>query len=356
MRGASSVDRFRRGLLLSAPAVLAAPLLNACAGSPVRGAADVAAALEARLAAQDRPGFLALFASTTGAQALGARFFDNLGGRSVTIAAPAPHRLQVRWSLPGEPTVVSEAFLTLAGDQIANLTAATTGTEWLGDQPIVNVESGLVVATATQSQAGRWLAAAKSGLSALGSVLPAGQKWLRPLVLLAPLDLLGFARYAGSGASALAAVTVVPGTSGSQGVRVVVNPLAPNDAPTEAATVTHEAVHAGMVSPRLTGTPGWLVEGIAEALTARAHPSVAATNGTLARSAIENGIPSELPQLLNPDPAGYALAQIAVDAMVHQVGWTAVFAEARARSAPRGPIIADSQVLAWYRDALAALN
>ena len=282
--------------------------------------------------------------------------FDNLGGRSVTIDAPSAQRLQVRWGLPGEPTVVSEAFVTLASGLIANLTPATTGTEWLGDPPVVQDAPGLVVATATRAQADRWLTAGRTGLAALGRVRPAGEKWGRAVIVLAPADLIGFARYAGSDADATAAVSVVPGTADSGGVRVVVNPVAADDPEADAATLTHEAVHAGMASPRLTGTPGWLLEGIAEALTARAYPRVAAANRRLARASLAAGIPSVLPSLQTADPAGYALAQTAVDAMVHQVGWTAVLAEARARSAPRGPVIADSQVLVWYRDALAVLD
>ncbi|MEZ5200153.1 MAG: hypothetical protein R2742_02115 [Micropruina glycogenica] len=167
-------------------------------------------------------------------------------------------------------------------------------------------------------------------------------------MVLVPRDLAAFARYAGVGASATAAVTVVPGTAASESVRVVVNP----DAPIEgaAATITHEAVHAGMRSPRLTGTPGWLIEGTAEALTAQAHPSVAAANDTLVRAVLARGFPTTLPDVANGDPTSYALAQVAC-AMVTQVGWTAVLAEAQARTSASGTI-SDARVPQWYRDEL----
>ena len=336
--------------------LLAVPLLGGCAAAPAPTSTQLAHALGAGLAARDRAGFTALFAPTAGAQALAARVFANLNGAGAGFAAPPSDRLSVSWNLPGEPQVVSEVTLVLRDGLIDALNATSTGTEWLDEPLIVHAEGSLVVATAEQQQSTRWPAAARAGLDALSTVWPAGQLRPEPLVVLAPSDLLGFARYAGSGAGVTAAVTVVPGTAGSAGVRVVVNPVAPENAGTDAATLTHEAVHAAMRSPWLTGTPGWLLEGIAEALTARAHEPVATANAAAVRAAIAHGLPATLPQVGGGDPADYAFAQVAVDAMVRRVGWAAVFDEARRRSTPAGGTIHDADVLGWYLDELARLR
>ncbi len=352
---ARGLDLSRRRLLLSAPLVLTVPLLGGCA-TAVPTSTHLADALGSRLSAGDRAGFYALFAGSAGAQAVALRMFDNLLDSGATIAAASSDRLSVTWHLPGEPPVVSLATVTLAGAVVDAIEPVSTGTEWLSDPMTVHAEASLVVASARQDESARWLTAARAGLAALATVWPAGQRRTEPLIVLAPSDLVGFARYAGADAQTTAAVTVVPGTTASQGVRVVVNPVAATNAVTDAATLTHEAVHAAMGSPRLTGTPGWLLEGIAEALTARAHPSVAATNAAAARAAVAHGLPNALPDLSSADPSGYALAQVAVDAMVAHVGWTDVFDEARRRSTPAGGRIADAQVLTWYRDELARLR
>ncbi len=268
---ARGLDLSRRRLLLSAPLVLTVPLLGGCA-TAVPTSTHLADALGSRLSAGDRAGFYALFAGSAGAQAVALRMFDNLLDSGATIAAASSDRLSVTWHLPGEPPVVSLATVTLAGAVVDAIEPVSTGTEWLSDPMTVHAEASLVVASARQDESARWLTAARAGLAALATVWPAGQRRTEPLIVLAPSDLVGFARYAGADAQTTAAVTVVPGTTASQGVRVVVNPVAATNAVTDAATLTHEAVHAAMGSPRLTGTPGWLLEGIAEALTARAHP------------------------------------------------------------------------------------
>ena len=58
---------------------------------------------------------------------------------------------------------------------------------------------------------------------------------------------------------------------------------------------------------------------------------------------------------LAADRPAYALAEVAVRAMVAQVGWSKVLDEAYART-HGGAAIADASVLAWYRDALARLR
>jgi hypothetical protein len=98
-----------------------------------------------------------------------------------------------------------------------------------------------------------------------------------------------------------------------------------------------------------------LLEGIAESLTARAHRFVADANRALAREAIASGLPSSLPNTGTGDPGSYALAELAVGAMVQQIGWAAVLDEARRRSGTSGRID-DRQILTWYRDSLAGLG
>ena len=349
MPAASSVDRVRRALLLGAPLAFAAPLLGACTSTLTPD--QRATALDDRLTAGDRTGFAALFAAAAGPQALAARVFANLNGTGAGIRASDADQLQVSWHLPSEPVMVSVAAVSTEGGLIANLTATSTGTEWLGDPLVVESADGLVLAATTAERVARWWVPTRAGLAALRRVRPQALPLPEPLVVLVPRDLAAFARYAGQRANTTAAVTVVPGTAVSASVRVVVNPEAAIDAEVTAATITHEAVHAGMRSPRLTGTPGWLLEGIAEALTGQAHPSVAAANARLVRAAVARGLPTQLPDVGGGDPTSYALAQVAVQAMVAQVGWSAVLAEAEARTTGTGTI-SDARVLEWYRDEL----
>lgn len=353
MRAASSVDRFRRSLLLAAPALL----LGACAptGAAASGLDGSARALNERLAAEDEPGFLAGFAPGPGAQALGRRMFATLSRAPAAIAATAAGRLRVSWGLPGEPPLCSEASADLIAGRIANLAAASSGTEWLGEPLGVRSAPNLVVAAGSAGRLSRWSRAAEAALTALNRVVPAGRNWAEPVVVLVPDDLAGFAAYAGRGADRTGAVTVVPGTPDSEGVRVVVNPAVRQKSADDQALIAHEAVHAWMRSPRLTGTPGWLVEGIAEAFTAAAYPQVAAANRRLAKDAVAaGGVPAALPEVRDAGPATYALAQVAAQAMAGRLGWPAVLDEADARTSG-GARVTDATVLGWYKTALAAL-
>lgn len=350
MPGASSVDRFRRTLLLVAPALL----LGACAPAPSGRLDDLARTLTERLVAEDEKAFLAAFAPSPGSQALGHRMFATLS-QAPAVLTTHDGRLRVCWGLPGEPRVCSEATVGLADGRIANLAAASSGTEWLGEPLGVHSSATLVVGAGTAWHLSRWSRAAEAGIAALTRVAPTDRRWTEPVVVVVPDSLTGFAAYAGDDASQVAAVTVVPGLPESQGVRVVVNPTVTQKSEDDAVLITHEAVHAWMMSPRLTGTPGWMVEGIAEALTAEAYPQVAASNRALARSAVRDGVPTALPDVAQPTQTAYALAEVAVRAMVAQVGWSKVLDEAYART-HGGAAIADASVLAWYRDALARLR
>lgn len=350
MPAASSVDRFRRALLLAGPALL----LGACAATPSGGLDESARTLTQRLAAEDEPGFLAAFASSPGAQALGRRMFATLS-QAPTNITDAAGRLRVAWSLPGEPRVYSEASADLIGGRIANLTAASSGTEWLGEPLGVHSAATLVVAAGTAEHLSRWSRAAEAGLAALTRVVPHDRKWAEPVVVLVPNGLTDFAAYAGNGADRVGAVTVVPGLPSSEGVRVVVNPTIAQKSTDDRVLIAHESVHAWMRSPRLTGTPGWMIEGIAEAFTGDAYPEVGEANRRLARAAVKNGIPGALPDVNQATPTSYALAQLAVRAMVARVGWPAVLDEADART-HGGATIADATVLGWYRDALTRLG
>ena len=361
MPDASSVDRLRRTLLLTAPVALSAVLLGACSRTQL-SAFEIAPLLDHSLAAADRAAFAARFSAQPGPQALAARVYANLatpGGSTADPVArvlPGGHdRVQVSWNYPGEPTVISVADMGIVDGLVTNLSQASTATEWLAEPALVRSTDRLVVAAADDAALARWWSAADTGLAALERVAPGSLRMATPLVVVSPVDLLAFARYAGTGADRTAAVTVVPGLASSQGFRVVVNPMAADDPKADAATITHEAVHAAMGSPRLTGTPGWLLEGIAEAVTGTAHRTVAAGNAGLARAAVAHALPRVLPDPESGEPASYALAQVAVDAAVTHVGWTAVLDEAERRSRGGGRLT-DRQILGWYRAALARLR
>lgn len=350
MPAASSVDRLRRSLLLAGPVLL----LGACAPAPSGRLDDLARTLTERLAAEDEKGFLAALAPSPGAQALGHRMFATLS-QAPAVLTTKDGRLRVCWGLPGEPRVCSEATASLVDGRIDNLTAASSGTEWLGEPMGVHSSATLVVAAGTAWHLSRWSRAAEVAIAALTRVAPPDKRWTDPVVIVVPDSFTGFAAYAGEDAARTAAVTLVPGLPESEGVRVVVNPTVNQKSADDQVLITHEAVHARMLSPRLTGTPGWLVEGIAEALTAQAHPQVATANRKLARAAIGDGVPTALPDVQQATQASYALAQVAVQAMVAQVGWSKVLDEAYART-HGGASIADAAVLGWYRDALAQLH
>lgn len=350
MPAASSVDRVRRRLLFSAPALL---LLGGCGTGDTL--ATHASALTERLAAVDHSGFLALFAAQPGSQALAERLYSTLS-RTPSDFSAASGRLRVSWGFPGEPRVVSEASVTLTDGRIGNLVATTSGTEWLAPPMGLQSSNDLVVAAGTAQQLRRWSQAAEAALDALGRVVPAGQHWTRPVVVVVPEDLVGYAAYAGSAARTSAAVTVVPGTADSLGVRVVVNPTVTQKNEDDRALIAHEAVHAWMQSPRLTSTPGWLIEGIAEAFTTLAYPRVAATNRELARAAVdEGGLPATLPDVTQANPTSYALAQVAAQAAADRVGWDVVLDEAQDRTTGTSKLAEDS-VLQWYREALRRLD
>lgn len=347
MPAASSVDRVRRTLLFSAPALL---LLGGCGATNTLDAH--ARALTERLVAVDHGGFLALFAAQGGSQALAERMFSTLSRAPAEFGVTDAGRLRVSWGFPGEPRVVSEASVTLSDGLIGNLVAATSGTEWLAAPMGLHASDTLVVATGTAQQLRRWSQAAEAALAALGRVVPDGQDWSRPVVVVVPEDLVGYAAYAGSAARTSAAVTVVPGTAQSAGVRVVVNPTVTQKTDDDRALIAHESVHAWMESPRLTSTPAWLIEGIAEAFTALAFPRVAATNRELARAAIaDSGLPTTLPDVSQANPTSYALAQVAVQATADRVGWPVVLDEARARTTGTSKL-AEGFLLGWYREAL----
>lgn len=350
MPAASSVDRFRRSLLLAAPALL----LGACTTPSGSGAVDPAQVLGDRLKAEDRAGFLAAFVPRPGAQEIGSRMFATLSQGPSSITATPTGGLRVGWGFPGEPRVISEVAVASEGGRIANLTALTTGTEWLGEPLGVHSSHTLVVAAGTAEHLSRWSRAAEAALAALARVVPPDRGWAQPVVVLVPDGLIGFGAYAGRGADRLGAVTVVPGTADSDGVRIVVNPTVSQKSADDRALLAHESVHAWMRSPRLTGTPGWMVEGIAEAFTAEAYPQVAAANRRLARAVASAGVPRALPDVGAADPTAYALAQVAVQAMVARRGWPAVLDEAEARTSG-GATITDATVLGWYRSALARL-
>lgn len=347
MPAASSVDRFRRSLLVAAPALL----LGACGTSPNRVPADPARTLNERLAVEDEAGFLAVFAPSEGPQALAGRMFATLSKQTAEITMTDAGRLRVDWSFPGEPRVSSEASVDLIGGRIANLIALTSGAEWLGRSLGVHAAPDLVVAAGTAEHLSRWSRAAEAALVALRQVFPVGRSRSEPVVVLVPGTLTDFAGYAGAGAARLGAVTVVPGLPVSEGVRIVVNPTVAQKSADDRVLLAHESVHAWMRSPRLTGTPGWMIEGIAEAFTATIYPQVADSNGRLVRAAIRGGLPDQLPEVGGATPTGYALAQLAVQAMVDKVGWPAVFDEAERRT-HGGARLADSAILTWYREAL----
>ncbi|HSK33672.1 MAG TPA: hypothetical protein VK903_09325, partial [Propionicimonas sp.] len=97
----------------------------------------------------------------------------------------------------------------------------------------------------------------------------------------------------------------------------------------------------------------WAVEGVAESVTARVYPAIAAENREAVRTYLrDNPLPKSLPTQLD-DLASYALAQLAVDQVRAHLGDKAddLLDRAIHRSASVTPAEL-RRVTGWYLSAL----
>jgi hypothetical protein len=182
-------------------------------------------------------------------------------------------------------------------------------------------------------------------------VLASTTTWDGGLVLIVPSSPAAFAAVSGANSADTAAVTsCVSGTP-----RVVINPAsaAQGDRWVQ-ATLTHEAVHVATDSACTSGLP-WVVEGLAESVTAAADASVAKTNASLvADYLVQHGLPTALPAAVS-NPTDYALAQFAVDQVrAHRAADASDLLDRGIHDRLTAEEVA--QVTVWYLSGLQALR
>lgn len=356
-------------------------LVTACTATPIRltdGEGPVLAdSLTETIAAGDRAGFLENFQNTSHAQAVGEVWFDNLAGfHDVTFApAPAPqagHSVDVTWRLPGD-SVPARATFGVELDPSPGRTVIS-GLSNNGHPPHWALEALTVTRTSVGTLLlGESLAEDERGWrSRLSHVWDSLDKaelglltdgWDGRLVIHVPGDGALFARTSGQSASGTAAATLYEGDA----VRIVVNPVAVRELGADGldALLLHEGVHAAVGTPRFPRAPRWLVEGLAESVTAAADRGTAAANRRLVRDRLAStGLPSALPEDAELSAAagdtltGYALAQVAVDAIFERAGRTRglAFVAAALHDPPETWPIDRAEVTAWYVEALAEVD
>ncbi len=332
--------------------------------------ASLASSLTTSLADRDRDGFLTAFASDAPTRRLGARWYDNLAQFDDVSFAASGTALNVTSAVPGDSspatqTVAVDVATTDGRAVITGLELHDDTPDWAtSDKTVLTSPSGSVIigATATVGQrdsVADALDAAVTTLKATG-LGTLDDAWNHRLVLDVPQDAVEYA-HEGGDPQANEAVTSCAGGP----ARVVVNPAA-LDYPADqlGPLVLHEAVHAA-TRACTASYPAWVVEGLAESVTASAYATVARDNQALAASYVaEHGLPAKLPQArdFTREPSSqrafYALAQVAVDAAADHLGrdqavdLLAGFPPADATE----PAPDEARVTTWYRAALRALR
>lgn len=139
---------------------------------------------------------------------------------------------------------------------------------------------------------------------------------------------------------------------------VVVNPAharASDDA--RAYLLAHELTHALAGTGAWAG-PRWLSEGWAEHVAAPLSPAAVSASDAALRAALAGGLPSVLPGDTAFQSGGgeapYAMARVAVEALVDHLGRDGALAWTADVAAGRQPATGLDSVTAWWRDALVA--
>jgi len=362
--------RLWSGRTWAAVLVLTFGLLAGCAPAPREtppsGLASTADVLTRSLAEGDRDSFLAAFDSSAHARSTGARWFDNLTQfDEVVFAATTATGFQVTARVPGDQDSRHQVTVAPSAEDPAKLRGLVPGVRdplWAVEAvSLITTEAGTVVlGEGADSAAATWTARVDRAVTALDEVDPGALTtgWNRRLLVEVPAQAASFGRVSGESVEA-AAVTMTAGDS----VRIVVNPRATAalDAAALDALILHEAVHAAVGTPHHPQAPRWLVEGLAEWVVNRADPASRAKSRRLVKQYLDTRpTPAALPtdrQVLagGPDPlTGYALAEVAVDAMVARLGKpAATTALAGLLSRPPSAWTPSEQAITrWYLDAL----
>ncbi|MDQ7992293.1 MAG: hypothetical protein REI45_06375 [Propionicimonas sp.] len=189
---------------------------------------------------------------------------------------------------------------------------------------------------------------------------PLDDGWDGRLVVELPDTARAYARLAGEGAEAAAAVTRCP----ADGSRITVNPVVDAAEPAYLASLLlHEAVHVATGSSCSVGAPQWVEEGLAEWVAAEHSGESLAANQAWVEQYLElHGIPEVLPTDADfsgdPDTvsAAYGLARLAVAAAIDGLGHDAAMEFFGAAFDGRGDDATTAAVTGWYRAELAGLS
>lgn len=329
----------RRRSLLAAAAFTS---LTAC--GPKRGADQLAADLAAALARGDQQAFVACFGGSAAPTA--ERLWANWAGLAAVEPRWEGSALRVSWRAPGERHAAEETLgVALDGGRIGALSPTGPAPLWLPERLAVRSAPGaalLAAAAIPDADALVWLQAAAeaSGLVAAAGLGPAARSWDGTLVVGLPATPEAFAATSGlpSGqAAATQAATVMATASSAPRVTVSRAGSAALDEAGRRALLVHEGVHVATRSA-VSAAPLWLVEGVAESVTAGVDPATRARNAALLDVAPR---PRELPTRSELSGAAadiaYAWAAVAVDAAIARWGRPAVMGWLADWAAPDRP-------------------
>ena len=292
--------------------------------------AELAASLTRSLAERDAAAFADCFAPTTTAQRVAALWYANLTLFESASFTATGGTLTLAWTVPGDRAPLVQPVPARLGDwdgrELVLDLSADPAPDWAVAPVVVDTsKAGSVILGADRPTDARRRfaralddAAATLAATDLGSL---GSAWNQRLVLDVVRDASAYAA-AGGRPDVDAAVTSCAG----EAVRIVVNPVASGfEADELGPLVLHEGVHAETRACD-AAYPRWVIEGLAESVTAAAYPAVASANRETATEWVAaHGLPDALPDDFGQDDAAsqravYALAQLAVDATVAHLG------------------------------------
>ncbi len=334
--------------LLRRRSLLAAAALASVGGCRAERTPESAVAnLTAAFARRDRGAFDGCFADGTGD--LADRLWRNWAAIRAEPTADVA-ALTVRWRAPGERSGAVETLdVTTAGGRLTALVARGPAPLWLPGRLRVDAAEGaalLAFADLPDAEAAAWLGAAAEASALIGAadLEPAAGAWDGVLTVGLPGTAQWFAAASGlppAQAVGTQAATLMAGPDSAP--RIVLNRtgVAGLDAAGRRAVLVHEGVHVATRSA-VSAAPLWLVEGVAESVTAAADPGTRARNADLRRSAARpRGLPT--PAQLNGPAAdvAYAWAAFAVDAAQARWGRPAVLGRLADWSGAPGPDEAD---------------
>jgi hypothetical protein len=252
--------------------------------------------------------------------AMAAAWYSGLQGAEVHFAGSTALSVRVRY--PGDRRAgVDHLQLELSETgRIVRLTSERDLPVWaLGPVTRTPAAHGTVLSSGISSVQQKAWASRLDRASATvrtSAVLGSNSAWDGGLVVIVPGSATDFAALSGTDAADTGAVA----TCASGTPRIVINPksFAVGEQWLQ-TTLVHEAVHVATDSPCSTGT-AWVIEGVAESVSARSDLATASSNKDLVRSYLRaHGVPAGLPQQVESS-TDYALAQVAIDQVRAQLG------------------------------------